>query len=101
MTRFSAFARSTKRTTVFPSTFKPPTFSKIDEHAPANKAGAKSHNKGEEGDQHQPEGHEGVNLYDDAFTIENAKDLEIPDDLTPNFLVEFNLHQEDRTSKYH
>ena len=99
MNRFSAFA--TKRATVFPSPFKPLTFSKIDEHAPANTSGATSHNKGEEGDQHQPEGHEGVNAYDAAFTIENAKDLKIPDDLTPNFLVEFNLLQEDRTSKYH
>ena len=100
MNRFSAFVNK-RATKVFPSTFKALTISKIDEHAPANTAGATSHNKGEEGDQHQPEGHEGVNLYDVAFTIQNAKDLEIPDDLTPNFLVEFNLLQEDRTSKYH
>jgi len=104
MNRLSAFA-SKRATKVFPANFRTLTFSKIeeraDEHAPANTVGASSHNKGEEEDRHHPEGHEGVIPYDVAFTIENAKGMEIPDDLTPNFLVEFDLLQEDRTSKYH
>ena len=105
MNRLSAFA-SKRATKVFPANFKSLSRSKIDERAdvdaPANTAEATSFNKVvEEGEQHQSEGHEGVNPYDVAFAIENAKDLEIQDELTPNFLVAFDLIHEDRTSKYH